>query len=142
MERRGDNCIASKLASNASPTGTGSTLKITLVWTDSPGAKLRNDLDLIIKASVRCATETWAHPRTSIASTRRAGGLGKHSLRQCDDHGPRLPHHPAFQLGVLPRAVARGEAGGQRNEEERTAFKSVGLALEDLTAATVVYESA
>jgi serine protease AprX len=38
-------------ASNASPTGTGPTLKITLVWTDPPGAKLQNDLDLIVKAS-------------------------------------------------------------------------------------------
>jgi serine protease AprX len=36
---------------NASPTGTGPTLKITLVWTDPPGPKLQNDLDLIVKAS-------------------------------------------------------------------------------------------
>jgi serine protease AprX len=41
----------SSAASGASPTSTGPTLKITLVWTDPPGAKLQNDLDLIVKAS-------------------------------------------------------------------------------------------
>jgi serine protease AprX len=35
----------------AHTTGTGYTLKVTLVWTDPPGAKLQNDLDLIVKAS-------------------------------------------------------------------------------------------
>jgi serine protease AprX len=33
------------------PTGTGVTLKVTLVWTDPPGAALQNDLDLIVKAA-------------------------------------------------------------------------------------------
>jgi hypothetical protein len=31
--------------------GLGPTLKITLVWTDPPGAMLQNDLDLIVVAS-------------------------------------------------------------------------------------------
>jgi serine protease AprX len=35
----------------AHPTSAGATLKITLVWTDPAGAKLQNDLDLIVKAS-------------------------------------------------------------------------------------------
>jgi len=38
-------------------------------------------------------------------------------------------------------ALARGEAGGRRSEAERTVFKSVGTALEDLAAAILVYES-
>ncbi len=40
-----------KSSSGAHTTGTGYTLKVTLVWTDPPGAKLQNDLDLIVKAS-------------------------------------------------------------------------------------------
>ena len=36
---------------SAHTTGTGYTLKVTLVWTDPAGAKLQNDLDLIVKAS-------------------------------------------------------------------------------------------
>jgi hypothetical protein len=36
---------------SAQTTGTGYTLKVTLVWTDPAGAKLQNDLDLIVKAS-------------------------------------------------------------------------------------------
>ncbi len=43
--------IPKKPASGAHTTGTGYTLKVTLVWTDPPGAKLQNDLDLIVKAS-------------------------------------------------------------------------------------------
>ena len=35
----------------AHTTGTGYRLKVTLVWTDPPGAQLQNDLDLIVKAS-------------------------------------------------------------------------------------------
>jgi subtilisin family serine protease len=35
------------------PTATGVTLKITLVWTDPPGAALQNDLDLIVRAANR-----------------------------------------------------------------------------------------
>jgi serine protease AprX len=34
-----------------SPTSAGITLKITLVWTDPPGAALQNDLDLIVRAA-------------------------------------------------------------------------------------------
>jgi ornithine cyclodeaminase/alanine dehydrogenase-like protein (mu-crystallin family) len=37
--------------------------------------------------------------------------------------------------------LARGEATGRRSSEERTLFKSVGSALEDLAAAVLVYES-
>jgi ornithine cyclodeaminase/alanine dehydrogenase-like protein (mu-crystallin family) len=37
-------------------------------------------------------------------------------------------------------ALARGEAGGRRSDAERTVFKSVGTALEDLAAAILVYE--
>ena len=37
--------------------------------------------------------------------------------------------------------LARGEAGGRATESERTVFKSVGLALEDLAAAVLVYEA-
>jgi len=36
--------------------------------------------------------------------------------------------------------LARGEASGRRSEAERTVFKSVGTALEDLAAAILVYE--
>ena len=38
--------------------------------------------------------------------------------------------------------LARGEAGGRRNDDERTVFKSVGTALEDLAAAMLVWETA
>ncbi|GMV01792.1 MAG: ornithine cyclodeaminase family protein [Burkholderiaceae bacterium] len=38
-------------------------------------------------------------------------------------------------------ALARGEATGRRDREERTVFKSVGSALEDLAAAILVYET-
>lgn len=37
--------------------------------------------------------------------------------------------------------LARGEAGGRRHDAERTVFKSVGTALEDLAAAILVHES-
>ena len=37
-------------------------------------------------------------------------------------------------------ALARGEAAGRRSADERTVFKSVGNALEDLCAAIAVYE--
>ncbi len=39
-------------------------------------------------------------------------------------------------------ALARGEAGGRTRAEERTVFKSVGTALEDLAAAILVFEGA
>ena len=42
---------ARKPSKAAHTTATGYTLKVTLVWTDPPGAKLQNDLDLIVKAS-------------------------------------------------------------------------------------------
>jgi ornithine cyclodeaminase/alanine dehydrogenase-like protein (mu-crystallin family) len=38
--------------------------------------------------------------------------------------------------------LARGRAAGRRSAQERTVFKSVGSALEDLAAAILVYESA
>ncbi len=37
-------------------------------------------------------------------------------------------------------SLARGTSGGRRNDDERTVFKSVGTALEDLAAAMLVYE--
>jgi len=53
-----------------------------------------------------------------------------------------------MQRGVFAQAdvrgtlamLARGEAGGRRNDAERTVFKSVGTALEDLAAAILVVE--
>ena len=53
-----------------------------------------------------------------------------------------------MQRGVLTAAdlrgtlatLARGEAQGRRSDAERTVFKSVGTALEDLAAAILVYE--
>jgi ornithine cyclodeaminase len=39
-------------------------------------------------------------------------------------------------------ALARGEADGRRDDAERTVFKSVGTALEDLAAAVQVWERA
>jgi hypothetical protein len=39
------------VAESATTTGLGPTFKITLVWTDPPGAMLQNDLDLIVVAS-------------------------------------------------------------------------------------------
>lgn len=39
-------------------------------------------------------------------------------------------------------ALARGEIAGRIAPQERTVFKSVGTALEDLAAAMLVYESA
>jgi hypothetical protein len=38
-------------ATGAAPTSAGRTLKVTIVWTDPPGAALQNDLDLIVEAS-------------------------------------------------------------------------------------------
>ena len=38
--------------------------------------------------------------------------------------------------------LCRAEAAGRRSDQERTVFKSVGTALEDLAAAILVYESA
>jgi ornithine cyclodeaminase len=38
-------------------------------------------------------------------------------------------------------ALARGELPGRRSRDERTVFKSVGTALEDLAAATLVWET-
>ncbi|HEX9172423.1 MAG TPA: ornithine cyclodeaminase family protein [Telluria sp.] len=39
-------------------------------------------------------------------------------------------------------ALCRSQAAGRRSDQERTVFKSVGTALEDLAAAILVYESA
>ncbi|MGE5291608.1 MAG: S8 family serine peptidase [Micromonosporaceae bacterium] len=38
-------------ARSVGPAGAGVTFKITLVWTDPPGAELQNDLDLIVRAA-------------------------------------------------------------------------------------------
>ena len=43
-------------------------------------------------------------------------------------------------LTTLARAAARGQACGRRHTTERTVFKSVGSALEDLAAAMLVWE--
>ncbi len=42
---------AGKAKAGSGTASTGPTLKITLVWTDPPGAKLQNDLDLIVRAA-------------------------------------------------------------------------------------------
>jgi ornithine cyclodeaminase len=55
-----------------------------------------------------------------------------------------------LQRGVIAAADVRGtletlareEATGRTRDDERTVFKSVGSALEDLAAAILVYESA
>ncbi|WP_312998107.1 ornithine cyclodeaminase family protein [Achromobacter animicus] len=55
----------------------------------------------------------------------------------------------AFDAGVLTREgikgnlhqLAKGERPGRSNDQEITVFKAVGSALEDLTLATLVYES-
>jgi ornithine cyclodeaminase len=48
---------------------------------------------------------------------------------------------PADVRGTLA-ALARGQAQGRRSDAERTVFKSVGTALEDLAAAILVHEAA
>ena len=40
------------------------------------------------------------------------------------------------------KTLSRGEANGRRSADERTVFKAVGTALEDLAAAMLVFESA
>lgn len=47
---------------------------------------------------------------------------------------------PQSLQGTLA-SLCRGEAHGRRDDEERTVFKSVGTALEDLAAAVLVYET-
>lgn len=47
---------------------------------------------------------------------------------------------PPDLRGTL-EALARGTANGRRDDHERTVFKSVGSAMEDLAAAILVYES-
>jgi ornithine cyclodeaminase len=55
----------------------------------------------------------------------------------------------AFEAGALKREdirgdlhqLAAGELPGRRDDQEITVFKAVGSALEDLTLATLVYES-
>jgi hypothetical protein len=43
--------IPSKAPGDNAPTAAGATFKITLAWTDPPGAALQNDLDLIVVAA-------------------------------------------------------------------------------------------
>jgi ornithine cyclodeaminase len=47
---------------------------------------------------------------------------------------------PGDLRGTLA-GLARGEVSGRRSAQERTVFKSVGTALEDLAAAILVYEA-
>ena len=47
---------------------------------------------------------------------------------------------PADIAGTL-EALCRGKVAGRRNDDERTVFKSVGTALEDLAAAVLVMDS-
>jgi ornithine cyclodeaminase/alanine dehydrogenase-like protein (mu-crystallin family) len=47
---------------------------------------------------------------------------------------------PASLQGTLA-SLCRGEAHGRRSDDERTVFKSVGTALEDLAAAVLAYET-
>ena len=47
---------------------------------------------------------------------------------------------PGDLCGTLA-ALARGQATGRRNVAQRTVFKSVGTALEDLAAAVLAYEA-
>lgn len=49
-------------------------------------------------------------------------------------------HAPPFN--ALIGALCRGEVNGRRSASERTVFKFVGTALEDLAAATLVHRSA
>ncbi len=48
---------------------------------------------------------------------------------------------PSDIVGTLA-ALCRGEVPGRRNDDEITVFKAVGTALEDLTAASLVYRQA
>ena len=64
------------------PFGTGLTLKVTIVWTDPPGAKLQNDLDLIVTAANgQVRTQPRAHRKIRPCEQRRASGLAQHSIR-------------------------------------------------------------
>ncbi len=81
---------------------------------------------------------SFAHARTFIDTPEaltKAGDL----LRR--DHG----RHAARRGGAEARwaALCRGECGGRTrpDSDERTVFKAVGSALEDLTAATLVWQS-
>jgi ornithine cyclodeaminase len=46
----------------------------------------------------------------------------------------------AADIGGTLASLARGEASGRRSADQRTVFKSVGTALEDLAAAMLVFE--
>jgi serine protease AprX len=47
----GNDSVANEVPTGVGTTGLGATFKITLVWTDPPGALLQNDLDLIVRAA-------------------------------------------------------------------------------------------
>src|SRR5215213_10723706 len=51
QETPGNDSVANEVPTGVGTTGLGATFKITLVWTDPPGALLQNDLDLIVKAA-------------------------------------------------------------------------------------------
>jgi len=50
-ESPGNDSVANEVPTGVGTTGLGATFKITLVWTDPPGALLQNDLDLIVRAA-------------------------------------------------------------------------------------------
>jgi len=50
-ESPGNDSVTNEVPTGVGTTGLGATFKITLVWTDPPGALLQNDLDLIVRAA-------------------------------------------------------------------------------------------
>jgi serine protease AprX len=81
---------------DANTTGTGYTLKVTLVWTDPPGAKLQNDLDLIVKTSngqVRHGNMGTSKNFDRVNNVEQVVWANI-PPRGGDDHRQRLPHHP------------------------------------------------
>jgi serine protease AprX len=50
-ESPGNDSVANAVPTGVGTSSLGATFKITLVWTDPPGANLQNDLDLIVRAA-------------------------------------------------------------------------------------------
>ena len=122
---------AQDVAQDAAPAALGSSLKITLVWSDPPGPQLQNDLDLIVIASD--GTERHGNCGTSKdfdrSQQRRAGGLGQHAGRRGEDHRPGVPDHPvpaalrvrlAYALIVRASAACPGPAPGRPGRSVRS----------------------
>ena len=86
--------------------GGGPTLKVTLVWSDPPGAMLQNDLDLIVRAPgglERHGNKPSGATDFDTREQRRTGFLGKHPRGYCEDHRPCYSHYeirPAVGLCV------------------------------------------